>query len=277
MKLKVFILPLVLFITDKGINTMKKWLFAAIALALISVPVNAQSILQQYQPGPRLIDGNQLNLMVNQVNNLTGNGTAGSNVKLSNGTVALPSLAFYTDTDTGIYRIGANNIGVAANGAKVLDIATTGLTVTGALASTTTLAAGTSFSVATTSAFTGVATFSAIPVMPATGITLGSTTFSEATLALYTKGVAAGYKIARGETALDGSNPTPVASGLASIVACNLTIKTTSAPGLSTSVVTYDTSTSTLNMYGWKPTGAGDTTLIASAGTDTIGWICVGT
>jgi microcystin-dependent protein len=33
-----------------------------------------------------------------------------------------------------MYRIGANNLGIGVNGAKVLDIATTGLTVTGALA-----------------------------------------------------------------------------------------------------------------------------------------------
>jgi hypothetical protein len=45
---------------------------------------------------------------------------------LSNGTFALPSLTFGTDTDTGIYRIGANNLGVTAGGGKVLDVATTG-------------------------------------------------------------------------------------------------------------------------------------------------------
>lgn len=83
-------------------------------------------------------------------------------------------------------------------------------------------------------------------------------------------------KVAAGETALDGTNPTPVTTGLASIVSCALTIKSTSAPGLGTSVVTYGTSSGTLNMYGWKPTGAGDTTLIASTGTETIGWSCAG-
>lgn len=34
--------------------------------------------LKQYQPGYRLIDGDQLNDMVSQVNNLTGNGTPGA-------------------------------------------------------------------------------------------------------------------------------------------------------------------------------------------------------
>lgn len=70
------------------------------------------------------------------------------------GTVSLPGIAFTADPDTGIYRIGANNIGVAANGAKVLDIATTGLGVTGALSATTTITAGTAL-VATTSVTAG--------------------------------------------------------------------------------------------------------------------------
>jgi len=41
-----------------------------------------------------------------------------------------------SDLDTGIYRIGGGNLGVACDGAKVLDIATTGLAVTGTLSST---------------------------------------------------------------------------------------------------------------------------------------------
>jgi len=98
-----------------------------------------------------------------------------------------------------------------------------------------------------------------------------------AALATAPAAVAAGYKIARGETALDGSNPTPVTPGLATIVACSVSIKATAAPGVGTSVVTYSTSTTTLNLYGWKVTGTGDATLIASSGTDTIGWVCVGT
>jgi hypothetical protein len=53
------------------------------------------------------------------------------------GTVALPSVSFVNDTDTGMYRIGANNIGVAANGAKVLDVSTTGLGVVGTILNST--------------------------------------------------------------------------------------------------------------------------------------------
>lgn len=223
---------------------MKK-IILAFALSMLAISsVSAQTALNQYQPGPRLIDGSKLNLMVNTVNNLIGKGTPGA----ITGTTGVFSS---TLSATGNFAINTNKFTVAASSGNTVVAGTLGVT--------------------------GVATFTAIPIAPATGVTIGSTTFSEATLGLYTSGVAAGYKVARGETALDGTNPTPVTSGLTTIVSCSLTIKSTAAPGLSTSVVTYGTSSGTLNMYGWKPTGTGDTTLIASTGTDTIGWVCVGT
>lgn len=40
------------------------------------------------------------------------------------GTVSLPGYAFSSDLDSGIYRIGANNVGIAAGGAKIVDIGT---------------------------------------------------------------------------------------------------------------------------------------------------------
>lgn len=58
-------------------------------------------------------------------------------LKASSGTAAAPSLTFASDPNSGIYRIGSDNVGVAVNGAKVLDVATTGLTVTGTIAATT--------------------------------------------------------------------------------------------------------------------------------------------
>lgn len=53
------------------------------------------------------------------------------------GAVGAPGIYLAADTTSGLYRIGANNIGVAISGAKVLDIASTGMGVTGALSSTT--------------------------------------------------------------------------------------------------------------------------------------------
>lgn len=79
-----------------------------------------------------------------------------------------------------------------------------------------------------------------------------------------------------GETALDGSNPTPVTTGLTTITACVTTIKTSTAPGLNTTTITYTTTAGALSLYGWKPTSISNPTLIASTGTDTVGWACFG-
>lgn len=90
-------------------------------------------------------------------------------------------------------------------------------------------------------------------------------------------GVAAGYKLARGETALDGSNPTPVATGLATVIAFVAILKGSVAPGVGTSALTSVISGTTANVYAWKVTATGDATLIASTGTESFYWIAVGT
>lgn len=92
-------------------------------------------------------------------------------------------------------------------------------------------------------------------------------------------GVAGGYKIARGSAVLDGSNPTPIATGLATVISFVATQNRTTAPGLNTSLLTADIAgaAGNVNVYGWKPTGAGDATLIASTGTESFYWIAVGT
>lgn len=97
-----------------------------------------------------------------------------------------------------------------------------------------------------------------------------------------TIGVAAGYKIARGEVTLDGTNPTPIATGLATVVACSVTDKRATSPVLDPYTFTVDyggaVAAGTVNLYAWKVTGAGDATLIASTDADdVISWIAVGT
>ena len=79
------------------------------------------------------------------------------------------------------------------------------------------------------------------------------------------------------EAALDGSNPTPVTTGFTTATACSVTLKGNSAPGDNTSVLTYDISSGTLNVYAWKNTGGTDPTLVASTGTETFTWFCTGT
>lgn len=49
-------------------------------------------------------------------------------LRCSSGTVGAPSLTFSADTDTGLYRIGANNPGMSAGGVKVQEWSATGST-----------------------------------------------------------------------------------------------------------------------------------------------------
>jgi len=82
------------------------------------------------------------------------------------------------------------------------------------------------------------------------------------------------YKLAAGVVTLDGSNPTTVPTGLATIVGATVTRKSTAAPGVSTALlsVNFTGSDGNLDIYAWKPTASGDCTGIAS--TDLTGIIC---
>lgn len=75
--------------------------------------------------------------------------------KGASGSVGLPMYSFAADTDSGMYRIGANNLGISVNATKILDIATTGLSVTGALAASTALTVGTTAAITGQSTLTG--------------------------------------------------------------------------------------------------------------------------
>ena len=64
-------------------------------------------------------------------------GSAGITVnhvlKLADGAVGAPGLCWSADTNTGPYRIGADNVGFAAGGALIFDYGATGITLAGAL------------------------------------------------------------------------------------------------------------------------------------------------
>jgi hypothetical protein len=87
-----------------------------------------------------------------------------------------------------------------------------------------------------------------------------------------------GMQFAAGEVALDGSNPTTVATGLTALIGAVAVLKGTAAPGDSTSVLTvnFAGTDGNLDIYGWKNTGGTDPTLVASTGTETVEWIAWG-
>ncbi len=59
-----------------------------------------------------------------------GQTTMSGPLKAASGTVAAPGIAFGSDPDTGIYRIGANSMGLAAAGANVATVSASGLDAT---------------------------------------------------------------------------------------------------------------------------------------------------
>lgn len=63
---------------------------------------------------------------------LGGNSTGGF-AQIPSGTAGQAGLGFIVDSDNGLYYIGPNNWAAAAGGSKILDIATTGMGITGAL------------------------------------------------------------------------------------------------------------------------------------------------
>lgn len=89
-----------------------------------------------------------------------------TSITLAAGTAAVPSLNFTGDTDTGIYHIAANTVGVSCNGTLAATFATTGLAVVGAFSATTTVSAGTNVSAGSS----GVAgTITSFPATAANG------------------------------------------------------------------------------------------------------------
>lgn len=90
-------------------------------------------------------------------------------------------------------------------------------------------------------------------------------------------GVAAGYKLARGVVALDGSGATSVAHGLTTAVAAVVSLAASAAPGDATHVVSCLINGANIDIYPWKPTSGSDPTLVASDGTENVYWIAVGT
>jgi len=93
-------------------------------------------------------------------------------------------------------------------------------------------------------------------------------------------GIASGYKVARGESAFDGSNPTNIVTGLSTVIAFVATLKGTAAPGDNTSVLTVDLAgpaAGSADVYAWKNTGGTDPTLVASTGTESFYWVAIGT
>lgn len=69
----------------------------------------------------------------------SGSGGMTAPLRCADGTAALPAFSWTSDTNTGLYRIGADNIGLSLGGVKYADFSTSGLAVTGWAAFTSTI------------------------------------------------------------------------------------------------------------------------------------------
>jgi hypothetical protein len=103
---------------------------------IVKLPINTFLGSAPFVKGNPGQTATKVNELIVAVNNILDGTTTLTGIEAGNGTVALPSVTFVSDLDSGIYRIGANEIGIGVGGAKVLDVTTTGLAVTGTLSST---------------------------------------------------------------------------------------------------------------------------------------------
>lgn len=86
----------------------------------------------------------------------------------------------------------------------------------------------------------------------------------------------AGRKTTGGTVTLDGSNPTPIVTGLAEVIAfsCN-EVKATS-PGDDPIGFSHTVSGGTVSLYAWKTDGSDPTWVASTNNSATISWIAVG-
>ena len=87
------------------------------------------------------------------------------------------------------------------------------------------------------------------------------------------------WKSVGGTVTLDGTNPTPVVTGLSVVKSACASLKSATTPGDDPSwlSVDYNGTDGTLNIYAWKNTGGTDPTLVASTNnTATVDWVAFG-
>lgn len=95
---------------------------------------------------------------------------------------------------------------------------------------------------------------------------------------LYPTAKAGRYMAVGGTVTLDGSNPTPVNTGLRKIVAATATIHGTATPGDDPVQVTvsWPASGGTLDIYAWATNGTDPTMVASTNNTRVIAWMAIG-
>lgn len=106
-------------------------------------------------------------------------------------------------------------------------------------------------------------------------------TFADTPTGTVAIGSATAYRINAVTVTLDGTNPSSVAHGLTTVVACSLTDVRSTAPGADPNWATYVVNGANIDVYAWKVTtggAAGNPDLVASGDADDVfSLVCVGT
>jgi hypothetical protein len=93
--------------------------------------------------------------------------------------------------------------------------------------------------------------------------------------------LASGKKMAWGEVTLDGSNPTPIVTGLATVEACTVALKAAATPGddPTSFSVNYGgaVTAGSVNLYAYKTDGTDPTLVPSTNNAAVVSWIAVGT
>lgn len=109
---------------------MKK-LYALLVIALAGLVISITA--------PQAVSAAVTSVQASARTFFSGITTFAAQLKVSNGTAAEPSIVFTSDDDTsgtGIYRVGANDLGISTNGTLRLDVSTAAVTSTLAVAIT---------------------------------------------------------------------------------------------------------------------------------------------
>lgn len=198
---------------------------------------------------------------------LGGGATNFSSVQVGDGAVATPSYSFTNDTDTGLYRIGSDNVGLTAGGTKILDVGPAGVSVTGVftvgtlvsqtvnatssyITSTNTISAGTSVAaggaITTAKQITATGAISTASNLTTGGVLgigtdtfTGTVHFGTATFVVSGTLIAHGYTTTPTAIIVTGAGLTSTFTNTIGVLSSNATSFTVAIPGGATVTTLY--------------------------------------
>src|SRR5512143_1165313 len=168
----------------------------------------------------------------------------------ADGAVGAPAYSFTSDSDSGIYRIGANDLGIAAGGVKVTDISTTTFAITDALTVSGAATLSSSLTVTGNALFSGTGTITGATALSSNLTVAVTGTFASSGAATFTSSMEVG-KATLFSSAVTISGGATLSSSLGVAGATQLAALTATSATLSSSLnVTGATQVAALTASG---------------------------